>query len=124
MARTALVATCVCVLLAAPASARWKAEYTSQPQEVRDWYANAELTPAAKGRFPFKNCCARSEVVRTQFRVSNADGADQWWWLDGDEWRRVPPDVIHWNEHAPDKQPTLFVWSGRETCFFPPEEGG
>lgn len=51
------------------ADARWKPEYASQPQEVRDWYSRAELTPKAQMRFPFKSCCEHADVVKTQFRV-------------------------------------------------------
>lgn len=35
----------------------------------------------------------------------------------------VPPDIIHWGESAPGGQPTLFVYSGMETCFFPGDSG-
>jgi hypothetical protein len=64
------------------------------------WYKAQELTPADR-----------------------SGKQDQWWWLDGNEWRQIPDYIIHWGEHAPDKQPTLFIWNGKTTCFFPPEEG-
>lgn len=106
-----------------PAPARDLGQWDGQPQEVRDWYKNAELTAEAQQRFPFKKCCAQSDVVRTQFRVDKVSGADAWWWLDGETWRAVPPDIIHWGESAPDGQPTLFVFLGKETCFFPGDGG-
>jgi len=31
--------------------------------------------------------------------------------------------VIHWGETAPNHQPTLFVYSGKATCFFPGDSG-
>jgi hypothetical protein len=105
------------------ADGRWKPEYANAPQAVRDWYRSAELTPKAQMRFPFKSCCAHSDVVKTQFRVNKTNGGDEWYWLDGDDWRRIPDDIIHWGENAPDKQPTLFVYRGRETCFWPGESG-
>jgi hypothetical protein len=111
------------LLACTPAFATWKPEYAQLPQEVQDWYANAELTPEAQQRFAFKKCCAKSEVVKTQFHVSKATAGDEWFWLDGETWKRVPPDIIHWNEHAPGGEPTLFVYDGRETCFFPPDAG-
>jgi hypothetical protein len=118
---------CAAVLLAGAlsnqADARWKPEYASAPQEVQDWYRNAELTPQAQQRFPFKSCCEHADVVKTQFRVNRATSGDEWYWLDGETWRRVPDDIIHWGETAPNKQPTLFVFEGKETCFWPGEAG-
>ena len=38
-------------------------------------------------------------------------------------WRQIPPDIIHYDQHAPDKQPTLFIWNAQAVCFFVPEEG-
>jgi hypothetical protein len=108
---------------AAPASSEWKPEYASSPPEVREWYRNAELTPAAKIRFPFKKCCDHADVVKTQFRVNKTDGGDEWFYLDGESWKRIPTDIIHWGKSAPGGQPTLFVYSGNETCFFPGDPG-
>lgn len=105
-----------------PAAARWKPQYAALPQPVRDWYATRELTAAAQARFNFKSCCARSDVVKTRFKVSGA-GADEWFWLDGARWRRVPADIIHWNEHAPGGGAVLFALGSEPTCFFPPESG-
>lgn len=103
--------------------ARDLGQWAGQPPEVRDWYRDAELTLAARQRFPFVKCCTQSDVVRTQFRVDKVSGADAWWWRDGETWKRVPDDIIHWGEHAPDGQPTLFVFLGKETCFFPGDSG-
>ena len=90
---------------------------------MRDWYAAAELTGPAQKRFPYKKCCDHADVFRTQFRVNSASGADEWFhYVDG-VWKRVPPDIIHWGEHAPDGQPTLFLFNGQETCFFPGDGG-
>jgi hypothetical protein len=46
-------------------------------------------------------------------------------------WKHVPPDIIHWDESAPDGKPTLFALSeswggwppGTPTCFYPPPGG-
>jgi hypothetical protein len=116
------IGTFLCVF-SLSAQAEWKPEYASAPQHVREWYKNAELTPAARRRFAFKHCCDHADVVRTKFQVSKSTAGDEWYWLDGESWRRVPDDIIHWNEKAPDGQPTLFVYSGKETCFYPGEEG-
>lgn len=103
--------------------AEWKPEYAQASPEVRAWYRNAELTEAAKLRLPFKNCCDHADVFRTQFKVDKASGRDEWWYFDG-EWKRVPDDIIHIDKHAPDNQPTLFIYQGKETCFFPAGAGG
>lgn len=105
------------------AQARDIGQWANQPPEVREWYRNAELTPAARERFPFVKCCDGPDVVQTSFRVDKTSGADAWWWLDGGTWRQVPPDIIHWGVAAPGGQPTLFVFRGKETCFFPGDGG-
>jgi hypothetical protein len=106
------------------AQATWKPEYASNPPEVQAWYQNAELTEAAKNRFPFKKCCDHSDVVKTKFIVNKSDGGDEWFYEDEpDHWKRIPPDVIHWGESGPGGKPTLFIYSGKETCFFPGDPG-
>jgi hypothetical protein len=115
---------CITLLaLSVQAQATWKPEYASSAPEIRAWYQNAELTDAAKVRFPFKKCCDHSDVVKTRFTVNKTTSGDEWFWLDGEQWRRIPPDIIHWDETAPSGQPTLFVYSGKETCFFPGDSG-
>ena len=109
--------------LAAQVQARWKPEYANQPPEVQAWYRNAGLTTAAQMHFPFKKCCDHSDVVKTRFNVNRTTAGDEWYWLDGDTWRRIPDDIIHWDQRAPSGQPTLFIYSGKETCFFPGDGG-
>jgi len=111
------------LMLVSPAGATWKPEYANQPFEVQQWYRNAELTKAAQQRFPFKKCCDHSDVVKTKFNVNKTSAGDEWYWLDGEAWRRIPDDIIHWNESAPTRLPTLFIYNGKETCFFPGEGG-
>jgi len=121
---------CVCVVTVVAAGvcigqadATWKPEYANAPQAVRDWYHHAQLTGKAQLRFPFKSCCEHADVVKTQFRVNKVDGRDEWYWFDNGNWRRIPDDIIHWGEATPDNQPTLFVYHGQETCFWPGEPG-
>ena len=111
------------LLCGAQAHATWKPEYAGSAPEVQAWYQQAELTEAAKIRVPFKKCCDHSDVVKTKFTVNKTTQGDEWFWLDGDQWRRIPPDIIHWGQTAPNGQPTLFVYSGKETCFFPGDSG-
>jgi len=110
-------------LLSLSAQATWKPEYAQLPQEVQDWYRSAELTLSAQKRFPYKKCCDHADVYKTQFRVDKSSGADQWLYLIDGEWKLIPPDIIHWGESAPGGQPTLFLFKGKETCFFPGEGG-
>lgn len=121
------IATLLLALLAscalAPAAATWKPEYASAAPAVQDWYRNAELTPAARQRFPFTKCCDHADVVKTQFRVDRGSGGDEWFYFDLGAWKRIPPDIIHWGESAPGGQPTLFVYHDQATCFFPGEGG-
>jgi hypothetical protein len=108
------------------ALATWKPEYAQLPQEVRDWYAHAQTTEAARPRLPYKAvyCCEHAEVVHTKFKVNKTDGADEWFYqLPDGSWKQVPSDIIHWGESAPGGQPTLFIYSGVEMCFWPPEGG-
>jgi hypothetical protein len=62
-------------------------------------------------------------VVRTKFNVNRTNAGDERYWLDGETWRRIPDDIIHWDKRAPNGKPTLFVYSGKETCFFPGDGG-
>lgn len=106
-----------------PVFARWKPEYASNPPEVQAWYQNAEITKEGQKRFPWTKCCAHSDVVKTRFNVNRTTAGDEWYWLDAGNWRRIPDDIIHWGESAPGGEPTLFVYDGKETCFFPGDGG-
>jgi hypothetical protein len=105
------------------AQGTWKPEYAQLPPDVRDWYSAAELTAPAQRRFPYKKCCDHADVFKTQFRVNTASGEDEWYYLIERQWKRIPSDIIHWGEHAPDGQPTLFLYGGKETCFYPGDGG-
>lgn len=72
-------------------------------------------------------CCKGSEIVKAEYRLSKrlderGYPIDEYWYkrAGSDEWKLIPDDVVHWNEHAPDGQPTLFIIGGTiERCFFP-----
>jgi hypothetical protein len=121
--RAAAQAAIAVAILASPVGATWKPEYANQPLEVQAWYRNAELTKAAQTRFPFKKCCDHSDVVKTKFNVNRTNAGDEWFYLADGEWKRIPDDIIHWEERAPSGLPTLFIYNGKETCFFPGESG-
>lgn len=128
--RAVIAALVLCALSScgtlAPALATWKPEYAQASPEVQAWYREAELTAEARLRFPFIKCCDHADVVRTKFQVNKTDGGDEWFYepLDAPgHMKRIPPDIIHWGETAPGGQPTLFVFGGKETCFFPGDSG-
>lgn len=107
-----------------PVAAEWKPEYAQASPEVREWYRQAELTEEARKRFRWVKCCDHADVFRTQFKVNKTTGGDEWWYLTKEgQWKLIPPDIIHTDQHAPDNQPTLFIYAGKETCFFPGGSG-
>jgi hypothetical protein len=72
--------------------------------------------------------CEKGDVFHTQFRVINNGtkyGEDTWWYEKDGKWKQVPPDTIHWGQHAPNGQPTLFIYqtTGQELCFYPGRDG-
>lgn len=105
--------------------AEWKPEYAASSPEVQHWYLTRELTPETRARLgvSWTSCCAHSDVVKTKFHVDHKSGGDEWFYLSETGWKRVPPDTIHWGEHAPGGKPTLFIYNGQETCFFPGDGG-
>lgn len=127
-----LLATLLLVLLPAacgtltPVAAEWKPEYADQPPEVRAWYSRQVINEAARIRLnvAWRGCCDHADVVKTRFSVNKTTNGDEWSYLDADgvTWKKIPDDIIHWGDSAPGGQPTLFVYQGKETCFFPPGE--
>jgi hypothetical protein len=92
------------------------------------WFERQTLTSATMKRLNvgWNSCCLGSEVVKTKFRVDKTSNGDEWYYLKEDNtWKRVPDDTIHWGQHGPGGQATLFVYfmTGEETCFYPPQEG-
>ena len=104
---------------------RWTQEQIAQADpSAREWYEKQEINPAAQKRLnvTFKSCCKNGDVFLTQFRVGPGEhGDDEWWYLQKGVWKRIPDDVIHWGEYAPDGQATLFLYAsgGQELCFYP-----
>lgn len=93
--------------------------------EYQQWARNAPTTPEAQKRLGWNKCCNHAEVFRTKFMPFKENGADGYLYLtEGGTWKRIPADIIHWDKHAPDGRPTLFIYQGKETCFFVAEGGG
>lgn len=96
-----------------------------------DWYNSAEIMPEAQKRLRFVKCCSGDDIVHSQFRVDKTTGGDEWYYKKGGAWTRIPDDIIHWGEYAPNGEPTLFALLtpvagnpvGTLTCFYPPREG-
>ena len=130
LVRGAFVFSATVPLVTTTAKAEWKVEYGAKPQWVQNWYKEQKMTDETWKRLgspSWKSCCDGGDVFKTQFRViedGSKYGHDTWWYLKEGVWKQVPDDVIHWGEHAPSRQATLFIrWTGQELCFYPPEEG-
>jgi hypothetical protein len=100
---------------------------STEPVWAETWYEQQTLNPETMKRLNvgWNSCCLGSEVVKTQFRVDKTTHGDEWYYLKDGKWKRVPDDTIHWGQHAPNGQATLFIYfmTGDETCFYPPQEG-
>jgi hypothetical protein len=109
--------------------ATWKPEYAQNSPAVNKWFHDQQMNDETWERLgspSWHSCCEKGDVFKTQFRVGKGQhGDDEWWYLKDGTWKQVPDDTIHWGQHAPGGQPTLFIYSntGQELCFYPPEEG-
>lgn len=94
------------------------------PAENQAWYQNAETNPEARPTFPspWTKCCNHAEVIDAKYIV-RPDGKDGWRWNDNGVLKDIPSIITHWSEAAPDNKPTLFVYLGVMTCFYPPQGG-
>ena len=128
--RTILIAA-LALLCVGAAHADWKPQYASASANIQAWYKDAVLTPAAQKRLHFIGCCDGADVVKTKFKLDTSKGNPHWFYLKDGQWAQIPDDIIHWDEQAPDNQPTLFHLSfdfngnpaGTLTCFYPPGGG-
>jgi len=130
----ALVWALLLLLLVAGSEAHDTLHYAQSPPEWQKWFGEARTTEESRPRlsaqgFIWHSCCNKADRVKTQFRVNNVNGADEWWFWFQDKWNKVPDDVIHWE--ADPTMPAqlkvegvLFIYNGLVTCFWPPEEGG
>jgi hypothetical protein len=94
------------------------------PKENQSWYQNAETNPEARATFPspWQKCCNHAEVIPVKDIIFPTQDHG-WRWNDKGEIKNIPNVIIHWNEAAPDNRPTLFVYNGTMTCFYPPQGG-
>src|SRR5258708_33642422 len=90
------------------------------------WFERQTLNPPTMKRLNvgWNSCCLGSEDVRSALRGERACIWEDWDYMKDGSWKRVPDDTIHWGQHAPGGQATLFVYfmTGDETCFYPPQE--
>jgi hypothetical protein len=129
MAKLANLLACLTLPLFVVSGA--KAEWDGVKGPHSDWYEKQMINPEAKLRLgvSWNSCCNHSDVVKTRFRVNHSQkndkwDEDEWHYLDGNTWRKVPSDIVHWNDPTPDGQPVLFVYRGTPTCFYPGDTGG
>ena len=128
LAGLAALALVLWISTPSPARTLYPGQWAQVEPEVGEWYKHQTINPAANERMghAWSSCCEHGDVFRTQFRTGEGKrGADEWWYLKDGAWKRIPDDVIHWDEHAPDKRPTLFIYqvTGEELCFYPGEDG-
>lgn len=112
--------------LTCPASARWKDDYAIVDPEVRQWYESRNMTEATMKRlgWNWRSCCARGDVVHTQFDHRDVLGKGEWYYLVEGSWKRIPDDTVQYGQSPPRNEPILFVFYGHKVCFFPPDAGG
>jgi hypothetical protein len=124
MRRTALLAWAFLLAFSSPPFAG--GEWPDGP--YKQWFQNLlrpdnHLRPS--GREQSLYCCGVADVVKTQFRVEAGDSQypeDRWYaWLN-EQWVLIPAEKIV-QDHAPDGQPYLFMWSGSIQCFVRPKGG-
>ena len=113
-----------CVVVAAPAAARWKQDYATASPEVRAWYQRQETTAETRKRLGanwYKFCCDDADTVKAKFTLKE----DKWFYqADGDgEWRAIPQDAVQQDVQTPHSEPVLFVDAtylhAGPVCFFP-----
>lgn len=123
------------------ANATYKPEYGKSPESVQEWFKSARVTPQASMRLNFSHCCEQAERLRTKFVGKR--GGDWSYYPDpnctaaGCALLPIPNDVIHEDritaanpkdDGLPEfdsmrREGVLFIYSGRPTCFWPPESG-
>jgi len=115
---------CCGLLAAALAYPAYAHDLPGIPAENQAWYQNAETNPGSTPRtvHGWQKCCNHAEVVDAKY-IIRPDGKDGWRWNDNGVLKDIPLDIIHWYDSAPDNKPTLFVYNGVMTCFYPPSGG-
>jgi hypothetical protein len=125
------VACCGGVLLLAvavswPASARWREEFANVDPVIRAWYESRNMTEATMKRlgWHWRSCCDHGDVVHTQFDHRDVFGKGEWYYMAEGDWKLIPEDTVQYGQSPPKNEPVLFVYYGKEVCFFPPDAGG
>jgi len=114
---------CAMVVLAGPANATWKPNTHRFRPKVQDGIGNAELTDAAKIASRSRSACDHADVVKTQFRVNRPPTATSGTWLDGEQWRRIPPGRHSLGPDGPQPAANAVHLFRQGTCFFPGDGG-
>jgi len=138
VAALAVIALVAFLLGATEAGATWKPEYANQHPNVSKWFQDAQLTPAAKRRLKYDDCCKNADRLRTKvIPAKDRDGEDVWLYYanpncikNGCKLAVIPADTIHddpipgGSEFAQLRaEGVLFIYDGKVTCFWKPEAG-
>jgi len=97
----------------------------NEDQAIRDWFARAMLTPAAKLRLGWNGCCSNADRVVAVFESAN----DEWYYIKDGRRVLIPADTIHHEDDPtmPEQlkaEGVLFVVGNVVACFWPPQTGG
>lgn len=103
----------------------YKPDYATSPPEVREWFKNAKLTPAAYKRLGWHGCCDNADRFVTTF----AQEDENWYYYQDGKKILIPADTIHTEDDPTMPQQlkvegVLFIISGTVGCFWAPKTGG
>lgn len=118
------IAIAAATILVAWATGAYAHDLPGIPAENQAWYQNAETNPEARETFPspWEKCCNHAEVIDIKHIIFPTQ-EQGWQWNDNGTVKNIPNIITRWHEAAPDNKPTLFVYLGTMTCFYPPQGG-
>lgn len=88
--------------------AKYKPEYASHSEALKQWFRSAQTNPEARWHLNFwTSCCENSDRVKVKFTVNTQDNGDEWFYQCTQDtaeacgpdkigtYKRIPPDIIH-----------------------------
>lgn len=124
-AKVAIIVAVLAIATLSAAEARWKPEYASEPQAVRDWYARRTTTQEWRLRTNngwYRYCCDHADAPDGVKAQRTPDGHWQFRLSDTEAWQTLPDDVVEEDIATPYGKPVVFIdaqWHLGPVCFFP-----